>query len=324
MESAAEDDIRRVLEAEWRAFFERDFDGFARHWVHAPYVRRTLSGPFTGTRTFIGWNTIAARIQEGMKRFSQAYDPATCLKWDNLIVRTGTDMAWVTYDQVRTSDDVELQASCFQHETKILELEDGAWKLVSLTIIVPDIGREDVPQVELDAEGRVVHVNALGRSRLADHPGLVLSGRRLRARSMTHDAALQAGIEEMIRRLSATNDPKVFLANRVEHVPLGEDDFSHPLYCWIGVEQERIIVSFDDTVMMRQRLELASGVFALSPAQTRLAEALVEGHDLPTAAADLGVSVNTVRTQLRRMFEKTGTNSQSGMISMLLGVERPK
>ena len=67
----------------------------------------------------------------------------------------------------------------------------------------------------------------------------------------------------------------------------------------------------------------AADTFALSPAQVALSERLASGHDLASAAADLGVSVNTVRTQVRRMFEKTGTHSQTGLVSLLLSMQNP-
>jgi DNA-binding CsgD family transcriptional regulator len=321
---AAVETIRLVLEAEWVAFFERDFDEFAQHWLHAPYVRRTLSGPATGTRTFLGWDTIAARVKEGMLRYPQPFNPKIYLRWDNLTIHTGSDMAWVTYDQVAIANSSGLQASKFQHETKILELTQDGWKLACLTIIVPDIEGEDVPQVELSADGRVQRVNSLATVRLSDHPGLVVSNQRLRARNRAFEAALQSAIDCMKKRLCSTNDPNVFLGNSVEHVSLGEDDFGRPVYCWITLEQERIIVSFDDAVLMSQRLELAGRVFALSPAQSRLVELLAAGHDLPHSAQQIGVSVNTLRTQLSRMFEKTGANSQTGLISTLLSVEPPR
>ncbi|WP_374571415.1 alpha/beta fold hydrolase [Phenylobacterium sp.] len=57
--------------------------------------------------------------------------------------------------------------------------------------------------------------------------------------------------------------------------------------------------------------------FGLTAAETRLAARLKEGLTLKEAAAALGVSVNTVRNQLRAVFDKMGLNRQSELVRAL-------
>ncbi len=57
--------------------------------------------------------------------------------------------------------------------------------------------------------------------------------------------------------------------------------------------------------------------FGLTPAETRLAARLKEGLTLREAADDLGVSVNTVRNQLRAIFDKMGLYRQSDLVRAL-------
>jgi DNA-binding CsgD family transcriptional regulator len=59
-------------------------------------------------------------------------------------------------------------------------------------------------------------------------------------------------------------------------------------------------------------------LFALSHAEARLAAVLVKGCSLREAAEELGVSLSTVRTQLKKLFEKTGTKRQSALIRAFL------
>ena len=75
--------------------------------------------------------------------------------------------------------------------------------------------------------------------------------------------------------------------------------------------------------MVARRVELAAEIYGLSPAQIRLARLIVDGHDLAAAADALGVSVNTLRTQLQRIFDKTGVRSQSALVRALLSAEAP-
>lgn len=57
--------------------------------------------------------------------------------------------------------------------------------------------------------------------------------------------------------------------------------------------------------------------FGLTPAETRLAARLKDGQTLKEAAVELGVSLNTVRNQLRAIFDKMGLNRQSELVRAL-------
>lgn len=57
--------------------------------------------------------------------------------------------------------------------------------------------------------------------------------------------------------------------------------------------------------------------FGLTPAETRLAARLKDGLTLREAADELSVSVNTVRNQLRAIFDKMGLNRQSELVRAL-------
>ena len=79
------------------------------------------------------------------------------------------------------------------------------------------------------------------------------------------------------------------------------------------------------TVILRdpaRRLRLAAAdleqLFSLSPAEARLAQLLADGLSMDEAAMQLGVSRNTVRSQLQAVFAKTGTNRQGDLVRLLL------
>ncbi|WP_304168981.1 alpha/beta fold hydrolase [Phenylobacterium aquaticum] len=57
--------------------------------------------------------------------------------------------------------------------------------------------------------------------------------------------------------------------------------------------------------------------FGLTPAEVRLARKLRDGRSLKDAADELAVSVNTVRNQLRAVFEKMGLKRQSDLVRAL-------
>jgi DNA-binding CsgD family transcriptional regulator len=320
--SEEEDEVMTFLRSEQESYYRGDFEAFIAHWHHGPEVRRIVSGPQVGTRAHTGWEEMRPRFEEGFRQFPQNFDAREVLRWDNIQIQVLGDMAWVTYDQVVTHPVPGLHAAPFSHETKIAQRIDGAWKLVCLIVVAPGVGREDVPLIELGSDGRVVSINALARVSLDKRASLVVSHGRPHARDRGFDPGLQAAIENCTMRL-ATNLPCGFEKEPASAVPLGENVSGQPIFCWITTEQERVLISFDDAFQLHAMLEKAAISFSLSPAQLRLAERLASGLELATAAADLGVSVNTVRTQLRRMFEKTGTHNQAALVSRLMNTLGP-
>jgi DNA-binding CsgD family transcriptional regulator len=59
--------------------------------------------------------------------------------------------------------------------------------------------------------------------------------------------------------------------------------------------------------------------YGFTPAETRLASELLKDRTVEESAQTLGISINTARTQLTRLFEKTGTRRQSELVRLLAG-----
>lgn len=73
----------------------------------------------------------------------------------------------------------------------------------------------------------------------------------------------------------------------------------------------------------RRRIATANqlmDLFGLSAAEARLARALCHGDSLEEYATDQGLKLPTVKTQLRSIFAKTGTERQSSLVRVLSGV----
>jgi DNA-binding CsgD family transcriptional regulator len=62
---------------------------------------------------------------------------------------------------------------------------------------------------------------------------------------------------------------------------------------------------------------LLGDLYGLTPAESRLAFALLEGADLSATAVGLGVSRNTAQSQLASIFRKTGTSRQSELVQLI-------
>lgn len=64
---------------------------------------------------------------------------------------------------------------------------------------------------------------------------------------------------------------------------------------------------------------LIQGLFDLTPAEARVAQAIASGHSLAEIAKNHGVATETVRTQLKSIFAKTGASRQVDLVRLLAG-----
>jgi DNA-binding CsgD family transcriptional regulator len=62
---------------------------------------------------------------------------------------------------------------------------------------------------------------------------------------------------------------------------------------------------------------------SLTPTETRLAIALFKGQSVEAYAKEAGVSINTARWHVKRIYAKTGVKRQTELIQMLLTCQRP-
>ncbi len=58
--------------------------------------------------------------------------------------------------------------------------------------------------------------------------------------------------------------------------------------------------------------------YGLTPSEARLSSLLVQGKNLKEAAYELKITMNTVRTHLKRVFSKTDTSRQGELVALLL------
>lgn len=78
-----------------------------------------------------------------------------------------------------------------------------------------------------------------------------------------------------------------------------------------------VVISDPDAVDVSPT-EMLQSLFSLTPAEADLVRLLVQGHSLEEAAAARGVTLNTVRTQLKQVFAKTDTKRQGELVRLVL------
>jgi DNA-binding CsgD family transcriptional regulator len=69
---------------------------------------------------------------------------------------------------------------------------------------------------------------------------------------------------------------------------------------------------------MNESIDQLHRHFGLTPSEARLALHLVTGETLRTSAAELHISYETARTQLKNIFSKTGTCRQAQLVGVIV------
>jgi DNA-binding CsgD family transcriptional regulator len=201
-------------------------------------------------------------------------------------------------------------------QRRLIRAESRAATLDSL------LDRLDLAVLVLDSNGRVTHVNGAADGLLRQNDGLHVWAGQLTCASSSESAALRALIQGAMDRgdsglpaggATIVTRPSGRAPLQVEVTPLTPPGAE-------GDAVPRIVgVMVNDPVRkppaMTSRLIQSYG---LTPAEARLVEILAGGSSLQEASEHLGVTVHTVRTQLRAVFDKTGTRRQSELVRLVL------
>jgi DNA-binding CsgD family transcriptional regulator len=204
---------------------------------------------------------------------------------------------------------------------KLGQLADGTRQLARVLQLMPN------PALLLDGKGRITLANPAAESLLRTGDGLALDhdgGLRLAATLPVETAALSRALAEALAVASGTgaelggplrlSRPSGAAPLLVLPVPLPPPAFA----LWEMLEQARVLVLIvDPTAQSRTTAAAIQTTFGLTAAEARVAVLIGSGLSGPQTAAMLGISPSTVKTHLKRCFEKTGVHSQVGLARIL-------
>jgi len=187
------------------------------------------------------------------------------------------------------------------------------------------INRLRAPVALIDDQRKLLHANPAASALLGESSLLVLSEGHLYCRRPREDNALLVAL----RDLQLTGESQIH-QNAVDktYFRVGFDRGTELGMFLYALRPECTMHAFGERslamVLLYQadsRVELdpfiVAGVFGLTPAEARVAVAMAEGQTIDAVAARHSVSVNTIRTQLRSVFEKTGTTRQVELVGLL-------
>jgi DNA-binding CsgD family transcriptional regulator len=171
-----------------------------------------------------------------------------------------------------------------------------------------------------DSQSRLLYANAAAREVTAFRDGLAIEAGRILLMNSKQDTAFRETISEISRghglplrrwevERPSKKAPYRLLVMNVPNsgaLPLG---ISQPAATILVVDSES--GPEPDPVILRE-------LFSLTPAEARITGRLVLGRSVEEIARETGVSVQTVRSQVRSVLCKTATTRQGELISLVL------
>jgi DNA-binding CsgD family transcriptional regulator len=165
-----------------------------------------------------------------------------------------------------------------------------------------------------DDKGRVVEMNRAAQAMVRLEDGLAVRNGRLCAGRAFESARISKLVS------AATAVAKCSVAAGRMLISRGDDRPAYvltvaPLHPDLAIADQphAVIVIVDPEQHSPSNADLVE-LFGLSPAEARLAAALMTGKRLAQIAAEFGVRVSTLRTQLRFILKKIGAKRQSDLV----------
>lgn len=128
--------------------------------------------------------------------------------------------------------------------------------------------------------------------------------KKILQKSLLEHIAPPMPLQGLVLSRPSLRRPLELAAKRLAKTPDEEDHF-----LFFVSDPERAV---------RGSLSLLKNIYDFTPAESRLAFLLMNGHTLDSAAHKLAVAKETVRKQVQNLFSKTRTNRQGELVRLLV------
>jgi DNA-binding CsgD family transcriptional regulator len=204
----------------------------------------------------------------------------------------------------------------------------------------------DLAIISVDGNGEVLNITQAARNILDARDGLVLERKHVQASNSAEHARLSdlmsgavstgsgSGLWRTVR-CSRTTAPQagraalwtpaaggaMLVSSRPPKRPLQlvVTPF-HSSDAFLDARPCALIFLSDPDATPASRSSILRTLYGLSPTECRLADFLVAGNELKVGAERLMITEQTARFHLKAIFRKTGTNRQSDLLRLILGL----
>lgn len=178
------------------------------------------------------------------------------------------------------------------------------------------------PVLLMTARRRAEFHNKAAQRILRKENGLWLDGSgRLRCAAPTDCEAIDALIDGVFESGGAAGFGGRAFVRRAGRKPLGISitPFRGGSVPAIGLEKLALVTIADPEAATGPSEEEMREIFGLTRSESRVAKLITDGNSMPEVCAAMGITVNTARTHLKRIFAKTETSRQTELLKLLMG-----
>jgi DNA-binding CsgD family transcriptional regulator len=198
-----------------------------------------------------------------------------------------------------------------------LRCNDYLWQMAILRDIVDSV---PVGVIAVDKAGRVLVANQAAIEELNRGKGLLMRGSYLCACASNINTKLQAAIRATARNSGYPGETLVVRrGGSLAPIWIVVTPLSRALRRFVGQENQVALIFLSLPERLNQPLvTILKTCYGLTPTEQKLTLLIFEGYRLTGAAERLGISLNTARTHMKRIYTKTKTSHQSELVRVLL------
>lgn len=179
--------------------------------------------------------------------------------------------------------------------------------------------------VQLDRQGRVVVTNDAATKLLRHRNGVLDSGGYLRALAPRENDQLRRLLAEAVPPFGEQGSAGTMTIRRSRsrtRLMLHVSPVAGRAWDFRPLRVAAVVLIVDPEKRSRIAPDLAAEVLGLTPAESRLAVMLADGHSLREIASRTDRTEGTVRWHLKQIFRKQGISRQTDLVRRVLSLER--
>jgi DNA-binding CsgD family transcriptional regulator len=192
-------------------------------------------------------------------------------------------------------------------------------EIATQNLKLPD--EEGLAVLLVDGNGRLLHANGEGDVLLRSSEALKVADNIV----TTHHVRTALRLQRLIKDAAATAAARIGIPGGFLSIPRAD---RFPLSMLVSPYQAVLnpasaptpaaLLMVRDPARDTELNTVLQSLFGLTPAESKIANALASGSSIEEIAARYGLSHHTVRTQLKSISGKTGTSRQGELIALVL------
>lgn len=219
-----------------------------------------------------------------------------------------------------SEEDLALLQSLHPHFRRALNIRKAFAKLRDERATLESaLSRLVLGLIIVDQDAKIIFMNPVAQSLLERHLGLMIDhDNRLKAFHLKEQQQLQELIAKILSNHSKPCDLAMGVTHPQSHYAINLLlTQSNPTFCGSTEKRVAIYLSCPDSFMATSTERLMT-LYRMTNAEASVAIALANGLSLAQISQANDVSIETIRTQLKQIFQKMGVSKQQDVIRVLL------